>query len=904
MDSQDGRFGPLLRVPLLAGIGCLILLLAALGEANPPVPDEGIQEAYAWFDTLGFPDLARSKYVKVATGNWWRSGEDPPQNSYQYAFLLKEEGQTFTVFTTALATQTFKKTPPGTPEHERVGFEEADLKKVVDAYLKELQKPSDDSRFLRRFGERIGEGAKLFIIARACAQRGYAEQARQMAGQAQKWLEVGRPDKPQSLRQQLCDAFAHSLLWRAVEDFGDPTISRKELLARFEKIAKDFPEAKGLPPADDDAKVNPAHGRHGMMARHYADLLKNMVAEDEAHARKPAKPEQERTRQERIGELIFRLRDQNGHQWSQPGACNIFATNEDGFSYGEGNSPAHQLVKIGYDAVPQLIDVLEDERLTRSVGFHRNFYFSHHVLRVGDCALAILQRISGRRFWEGTSTTAGMTKDQQAAETKKKVQAWWAEFQKKGEKQMLIEGVQAGGYDSVDQGRMLRDRYPDAALDALVEGVAKAPNEWVRTSLIEIVAGIKGERTLAFLRGLLKAPDLQTRVDAARGLLTQGHDDGIQPMIREWQRVPATTEGGEGNGSLIGFLAHCGRAEAIQALGANLRKRPVDERMSILEAVAEVGNDEKKPPSPAVVAARDELLVQALTDTAERRGMSGTWGDKSFSDPRLCDVAGHLLSRLWKQPDAFDLSGTLRTRDRQRVELQNAWRKKQGLELLPLPAPRKVNRLPANEVQPKLQAVLTAPTLTERGKALDAVAALGLGALPAVNETLAGLKADHAARADLQQLAGRLAFSVNEIKLGEASVKPGKDLQQRLAALQGRPLEPAAVVDLLLRITRSLPEGTTGVGLTIDREGDDTGVNVTFTLVAEKVRTGGTQKGWDTYHSIRVGRSNIANSSGFSSLEHGTSEEQWRDFSDGLQKAFEAAPAKSVSARVRIVLEK
>jgi hypothetical protein len=160
MDSQDGRFGPLLLVPLLAGIGCLILLLNPLGEANPPVPNEAIQEAYAWFDTLGFPDLARSKYVKVATGNWWY-GEDPPQNSYQYAFLLKEEGQTFTVFTTALAAQTFKKTPPGTPEHERVGFEEADLKKVVDAYLKELQKPSDDSRFLHRFGERIGEGAKL-----------------------------------------------------------------------------------------------------------------------------------------------------------------------------------------------------------------------------------------------------------------------------------------------------------------------------------------------------------------------------------------------------------------------------------------------------------------------------------------------------------------------------------------------------------------------------------------------------------------------------------------------------------------------------------------------------------------------------------------------------------------------
>ena len=36
-------------------------------------------------------------------------------------------------------------------------------------------------------------------------------------------------------------------------------------------------------------------------------------------------------------------------------------------------------------------------------------------------------------------------------------------------------------------------------------------------------------------------------------------------------------------------------------------------------------------------------------------------------------------------PEAFDLSGTLESRDRQRVELQNIWRKKNGLEPLPLP---------------------------------------------------------------------------------------------------------------------------------------------------------------------------------------------------------------------------
>jgi hypothetical protein len=274
------------------------------------------------------------------------------------------------------------------------------------------------------------------------------------------------------------------------------------------------------------------------------------------------------------------------------------------------------------------------------------------------------------------------------------------------------------------------------------------------------------------------------------------------------------------------------------------------------------------------------------------------------SSPRVCDLAGHLLRYAWKQPDVFDLSGSLRTRDRQRVQLQNVWRKKRGLELLPLPAIRKVERLPDNEVQPKVQAILTAPTVSERRKALDAVAALGLAALPAVRETLAGLKADHPARADLQHLAGRLAFSVNEIKLGEGSVKPGKDLQQRLAALQGKPLEPAAMVDLLLTIARSRPEGVAGLEMGLEREGDDTGVDVTVTLVAEKVLAGGTPQGWQTAHFIRVGRKIISSSTGGGSLEHGTSEKHWREFSKGLQKAIETAPDKSVSGRVSIVLWK
>lgn len=83
-----------------------------------------------------------------------------------------------------------------------------------------------------------------------------------------------------------------------------------------------------------------------------------------------------------------------------------------------------------------------------------------------------------------------------------------------------------------------------------------------------------------------------------------------------------------------------------------------------------------------------KLLVAALDDTEARTGMSGTWNGKRFKDPRVCDVAGHVLNALDPARFQFDLSAALDQRDRARLELKNAWRKQHGLPAVPLPQPR------------------------------------------------------------------------------------------------------------------------------------------------------------------------------------------------------------------------
>ena len=95
--------------------------------------------------------------------------------------------------------------------------------------------------------------------------------------------------------------------------------------------------------------------------------------------------------------MIFQLRNQNGHQSSNPGACNIFSTLD-----GEEVTPAHRLVKIGYDAVPQLIEVLEDHvvaELHAAVGRLNGlkYWWNLSVLRILRLCILLGRRQGGGR---------------------------------------------------------------------------------------------------------------------------------------------------------------------------------------------------------------------------------------------------------------------------------------------------------------------------------------------------------------------------------------------------------------------------------------------------------------------------------------------------------------------------
>ena len=248
-----------------------------------------------------------------------------------------------------------------------------------------------------------------------------------------------------------------------------------------------------------------------------------MIGEDRAHvARQPADPEWEKLdKKEQIAELIFQLRDQNGYQmWSDGPSCDVFVTRD-----GSKDSPAHRLVEIGYDAVPQLIDALSDPRPSRSFGAGRSYSFPEYVLTVGDCANQILSRIAGRSFYQPGDNR--MAHDGATQQVEKEARQWYADFLAKGEKQSLIDATARGDKNSPDQGQRLLKDYPDAALPALVAGARAAKDRSVRSSLVHLVGRVPGEPSQAFLlEELRQGPILGPRLAAAQILHKQGSARG------------------------------------------------------------------------------------------------------------------------------------------------------------------------------------------------------------------------------------------------------------------------------------------------------------------------------------------------------------------------------------------
>ena len=812
----------------------------------------GMRADFEWFETLGFPDVKGLPYVRVATGDWTQRGNDAaPSNRYVTAFLLESNSIAFRVFTSDAQVCNFTNTPSSTPEHERVGFQALDLRDGARAEIKRLQSPMKDYESLELFGLQASDQTETFVLSWECWRNGLNSEARNLYRLAEtppqardQSLRHGRRRWFQktwyAIKEQLTEILSRNMaarpalraivqrtlvqatISRNTAAFGETSVGRPELLARLQDFLRHYPTSDYA--TDTVAKVA---------------VLKNMISEDSAHRVCSAEDLAALPVSARVRELIFQLRDQHCEKVLHPGDWDIF-TNQEGSS----NTPAHQLVRIGYAAVPQLIEALDSQTLTRSRD-------SFGVLTVGDCAQAILGEISGRSFYLDPRDSIIQLAGGPRSSRRQAAEAWWAEFQTKGERQMLIDVVSGGGYYGLLAVDSLCKRYPESAAEPVIEGAKTTTND-LRASYVEMASRLKDPKVNDFLgRELTNGPLMAGRLAAASALRERGNIAALKSTLKEWEEPAHPSRAShiddDDREKLAEFLGGCDSVEAVSALESSFAKQSIDVRMKIVESIGDKDfvvdfvADGAPTPSPPTLEAREKCLVRALEDTEVREGEDGDVNGKSYSDPRVCDMAAAYLADRWPERYKFDISAPPGARERQRIACLNVWRT-------------------AHNQPPFTSAELNSPKLP-RGQATKIVT----------------------------------------IEWDKHGAKAQPSFTDRIEKLKDKKLQASDIVRLLADFVRNPEPGSSGLMLTATRNEEMTGARISIRLIPAKAAAATDY--WDVEQHCTVGTETVLSSGGSGSSDDYQKPDGWDDLYDAIDKGTSAPPETPFRIRVRIERE-
>jgi hypothetical protein len=665
---------------------CLVPAFAIIAAWIAPVradfPAE-VSDAIAWYDSQGYPNAKDLPYVRVATGRPTVEGDKPPAETFLEGFLVREEGDSFNVFVCSRiafkntgATKwsprrnygVFTRANPG-PAYKRVDFEPLDFEKAVSDVLEKARAPQSAGAHARL---PAFERLRIFLYARACLQRDLSEKGSALMDIARIMPDekTGEPDQ-RPLRDKLQEEVGDLVLAKAEFDWSVPSRTWNVILKQYEQFDTRYPASTKL-----------AH------ALESAELVRKMIAEEAAHHPKPL---DQMTHDEQVAEDIYQLRYLSMSIWSTMNGRPLKLIFVRG---AKAEAPVQRLLDLGLEAVPQLIEALDDRRFTRSKGPTLSGAMGPSVVRVGDYAREILANLACREF------------SGNPAEVRHQAEAWWEEAKKKGEKQMLIDVVATGGRLGLDAARRLAEKYPDSAIDAINAGVRATKEKSSRGEFVELAGSLPGKASLAFLKLMLGAGNgIPAQVTAARALTARGEPGVVPVMIKAWHSAQPRLAADEPAiyqqaGRLIAFLAKSGNPEAIDALGQAMRKTPIDERLAIVQVFQPPGTNSSSfavgnhsPNFPLELAdhfpgkagsavnppgkaghAIESLLISALGDAERRFQMKGTFNQSSYEDPRICDFAAAVLSARWPAKYQFRWSADAKECDAQISILRDKWR--------------------------------------------------------------------------------------------------------------------------------------------------------------------------------------------------------------------------------------
>lgn len=613
------------RIILMLGLFTALALSAgrpAAGDASPLTDAD--RRAFAWFDGIGLPSCAGKPYVRITWVDQSTSPDAPrAERVWELdGFIVAEDAGVMTILDGDLWP---RKVPREGSGDWSATIEPLDLAKIAEAAAARLRAIVEDpgavesvDDLFRGMRIRFGDEGQALAFARHCAENGLEREAHALLEAARALPRVSGSTSADAPIEEIAAAqMGEGLIWRIIFDFQDEAVARSRLLERLRGWHKSFPASRHLSRADEAIRI-----------------LEPMVAEEATH--RPVSDAQIAglASDLRARELVYRLRDQPGDvAMSWAGAVYIDTEG--------GDTPVGRLVAMGMEAVPALIDALTDERFTRAVLFRADTAFSRqYVARVGDMARVALERITRQCFWEPTRAAPSMFQVGEQAKAQSLWKAWSAGSAD------FVTALRALASETDPATRLhLARTLPDRGSGPLA-GAARAV--WGTKTFMDAVPGLDADAAKDLLRVVIgESLHPRTKALAAWALLDLGERGAIAEMIRVWTTMTdAARADPEQGGAVASFLAACGDASAVVALGAGLDERPAAVRELVVLAFDNRG-----------LGALRGFAANAPDGVRERWALTGAAAEaaEDLVAARLADLEVDPLGRIPRQVPLCDM---------------------------------------------------------------------------------------------------------------------------------------------------------------------------------------------------------------------------------------------------------
>jgi hypothetical protein len=756
------------------------------------------------FEQAQIPDVAGAPFVTIRPLEaLWVAGEP---TGGPHGFLLETDDTWALVLDLDLA--------PREVELELFATEPADLSAYARGVLGRCR-PGDAARqdvqtyagYEEVFDPGVDHVQRLLTLAWACERQGHHQLAARLVHKAT--IHQAATSAPDDLLQD----FAHRVAIQLRAQICTELARGRDRSA----LASLAAAAAGLGPPGVFPTTELAD---------LAEQLEAMAAEDLAHPPRHEIDLGELPLQERIEELVYRLRDLAVEQWDQPGHCDLLSGGWDEVDGSEDPGdphPAWALIRHGKAAVPRLLDLLTDWRPTRSYGYDRfDDPASYVLLRLCDAAEAILEQITNRTFptYERRDDTY-LSRTGDPEETARRYRAWWREARQQPRLAWFQEDLSSENLDlRLHAIRSLLQDPDSLHLDAIAGAIEGVEEPWACIALVGILEAAPAPFQVEQLTALQARAPWYVQAYTARRLLALGAPielDDFRRGLRDLVERGASPWGVWALREAIDVLLEDDSDDSRTLLRSLLEYAPATWRPEVYWAIADAAEVE-----PLL------LSLLALPATGPRPLTAGSWQDLPYTSPRRRDLAAMVLAYRLGVVDQYVWTGSDRQRDRQIHDLRNRWRAIQGLRPLPDPDPPPPV-IPRHLVE-RHQPGLLAADPTRRHHAQREVAALGPGVVP----TLLAM-ADGADPRTRQALLVAAHVAVNTVRAvtvtGVDEVPPGAPLLQE-------PLEVQTLGDLHEAWFARRPD-CRELQLEVDRS-VDRGIEITITLRHGEPATAGT----------------------------------------------------------------